>query len=98
MPITDTSPLSRSTEGSEMIDRVTPSSAPETPVSQPVSQTRQTTSKTPEFKLEAVETLPGGVPATPPAEVLYGLDRAQSVNAELDWRKGATRITADAQT
>ena len=80
-----------------MIDRVTPSSAPETPVSQPVSQTKSTTPKN-EFKLEAVDTLPGGVPATPPAEVLYALDRAQSVIAELASRQVNMRISVDKET
>ena len=79
-----------------MIDRLTPSSAPETPVSQSVSQTRQTSK--PEFKLEAVDTLPGGVPATPPAEVLYALDRAQSVIAELASRQVNMRISVDKET
>jgi hypothetical protein len=81
-----------------MIDRVTPSSAPETPVSHPVSQTTSAAAKTPEFKLEAVQTLPGGVPATPPAEVLYALDRAQSVIAELASRQVNMRISVDEET
>ena len=81
-----------------MIDRVTPNSAPETPVSQNVSGTRQTASTTPEFKLAAVDTLPGGVPATPPAEVLYALDRAQSVIAELASRQVNMRISVDEET
>lgn len=81
-----------------MIDRVTPSSAPETPVSHPVSQTTSAAPKHGEFKLEAVDTLPGGVPATPPAEVLYALDRAQSVIAELASRQVNMRISVDEET
>jgi hypothetical protein len=84
-----------------MIDRITPSTAPETPVSQSVSQsvsqTRQTPT-TPEFKLEAVDPLPGGVPAKPPAGVLYALDRAQSVIAELASRQVNMRISVDETT
>jgi hypothetical protein len=80
-------------EGSLMIDRITPSTPLEAPAaSRPVAR------KNPEFKLQAVETLPGGVPATPPPEVLYALDRAQSVIAELASRQVSMRISVDEET
>ena len=78
-----------------MIDRVSPSTPPETPA---VSPTKPAARKDGEFKLEAVETLPGGVPRTPPPEVLYALDRAQSVLAELASRQVSMRISVDEQT
>ena len=97
-PITDTSPLSRSTEGSLMIDRVSPSTPPETPaVPQHVSSPRSVARKD-EFKLEPADKLPGGVPKTPPPEVLYALDRAQSVLAELASRQVSMRISVDEET
>ena len=82
-----------------MIDRVSPSTPPETPaVTQPVSQTRPAAKKDAEFKLESVDTLPGGVPKTPPPEVLYALDRAQSVLAELASRQVSMHISVDEDT
>ena len=79
-----------------MIERVTPpSNSQETPT---VSQVRPAASKDSEFKLEAVDTLEGGVPATPPKEVLYSLDRAQSVIAELASRQVSMRISVDQET
>jgi hypothetical protein len=85
-------------EGSLMIDRVSPSTPPETPVSQPVSPTRPAAAKDAEFKLESVDKLPGGVPKTPPPEVLYALDRAQSVLAELASRQVSMHISVDQET
>ncbi len=38
------------------------------------------------------------MPATPPAEVLYALDRAQSVLAELASRQVSMRISVDEET
>ena len=81
-----------------MIDRITPSTAPETPSPSPSRRPTPATSKSSEFKLEAVDTLPGGVPATPPTEVLYALDRAQSVIAELASRQVNMRISVDEET
>src|SRR4051794_8492787 len=83
-----------------MIDRVTPtSSSQETPaVSHAASHVKPSTPKDAEFKLESVDTLPGGVPKTPPAEVLYALDRAQSVLAELASRQVSMRISVDDET
>ena len=78
-----------------MIDRVSPSTPPETPA---VSPTRPAARKDAEFKLESVTTLPGGVPKTPPPEVLYALDRAQSVLAELASRQVSMRISVDEDT
>jgi hypothetical protein len=75
-----------------MIDRITPNTASETPAVPANRPAPQTDS---EFKLEAVETLPGGVPKTPPPEVLYSLDRAQSVIAELASRQVSMRISVD---
>jgi hypothetical protein len=80
-------------EGSLMIDRITPS----TPLEAPAAS-RPAARKDAEFKLQAVETLPGGVPATPPPEVLYALDRAQSVIAELASRQVSMRISVDEET
>ena len=77
-----------------MIDRVSPTS-PETPA---VSSTRPVARKDSEFRLESVETLPGGVPKTPPPEVLYALDRAQSVLAELASRQVRMHISVDEET
>ena len=79
-----------------MIDRVSPSTPPEGPAN--VSPTRPAAKKDSEFKLQAVETLPGGVPKTPPPEVLYALDRAQSVLAELASRQVSMRISVDEKT
>jgi hypothetical protein len=77
-----------------MIDRVTPSTPPEAPaVSKAPAPTAR---KDAEFKLEP--TLPGGVPATPPTEVLYALDRAQSVLAELASRQVSMHISVDEET
>ena len=70
-----------------MIDRITPSTPPETPARLQSVPSPADAPKDAEFKLEAVDTLPGGVPATPPTEVLYALDRAQSVIAELASRQ-----------
>ena len=78
-----------------MIDRVTPSSQPETPA---VSSTRPVARKEAEFTLDAAGTLPGGVPAKPPAEVLYALDRAQSVIAELASRQVSMQFSVDEDT
>ena len=78
-----------------MIDRVTPSTPSETPA---VSPTRAPARPDAEFKLDDAGTLPGGVPAKPPAEVLYALDRAQSVIAELASRQVSMRISVDDET
>jgi hypothetical protein len=78
-----------------MIDRVTPSTPPEAPA---VSPTRPAAHKDSEFKLRSVDTLPGGVPKTPPPEVLYALDRAQSVLAELASRQVSMHISVDEET
>jgi hypothetical protein len=75
-----------------MIDRVSPTAPPETPVS---SRPAAKPASEP-FKLEP--TLPGGVPATPPTEVLYALDRAQSVIAELASRQVSMHISVDEET
>jgi hypothetical protein len=80
-------------EGSLMIDRISSSTPAETP-----AVSRPTPRKEADFKLELVETLPGGVPATPPPEVLYSLDRAQSVIAELASRQVSMRISVDEET
>jgi hypothetical protein len=82
-----------------MIDRVTPSTPSEAPAaSQSVSATRQAARKDSEFRLESVQTLPGGVPKAPPPEVLHALDRAQSVLAELASRQVSMRISVDEST
>jgi len=82
-----------------MIDRVSPSTPPEAPaVSQSASPSRQADRKDREFKLESADTLPGGVPKTPPPEVLYALDRAQSVLAELASRQVSMHISVDEET
>ena len=78
-----------------MIDRVSPSTSPEAPA---VPPTKPAASKDSDFKLHAVETLPGGVPKTPPPEVLYALDRAQSVLAELASRQVSMHISVDEET
>ena len=78
-----------------MIDRISPNKASETPA---VSPTHPAAAKGSEFKLEAVDTLPGGVPASPPKEVLYALDRAQSVIAELASRQVNMRVSVDKET
>jgi hypothetical protein len=77
-----------------MIDRVSPTS-PETPA---VSSTRPVARKDVEFTLQSVETLPDGVPKTPPPEVLYALDRAQSVLAELASRHVSMHVSVDEET
>ena len=74
-----------------MIDRVPPSTPPEAP-----AVSRAPARKDAEFKLEP--TLAGGVPATPPPEVLYALDRAQSVLAELASRQISMHISVDEET
>jgi hypothetical protein len=79
-----------------MIDRVSPSNQHEAPA--PVSPTRPAARKDAEFKLASVDTLPGGVPKTPPPEVLYALDRAQSVIAELASRQVSMHISVDEET
>ena len=79
-----------------MIDRVTPSNPHEAPA--PVSHNRPAARKDAEFKLESADTLPGGVPKTPPPEVLYALDRAQSVLAELASRQVSMHISVDEET
>ena len=78
-----------------MIDRVTPSTPPETPA---VSPSRPVARKDSEFTLAAAQKLEDAVPATPPAEVLYALDRAQSVIAELASRQVSMHISVDEET
>ena len=77
-----------------MIDRVT-SAPPENPA---VSPTHPVAPTDADLKLEAAGTLPGGVPAEPPTEVIAALDRAQSVISELASRDVTMRISVDAET
>src|SRR5262245_50368135 len=78
-----------------MIDRVSPSSPRETSALSPNSPVARTDA---EFELESANVLPGGVPKTPPPEVLYALDRAQTVLAELASREVSIHISVDEQT
>ena len=79
-----------------MIDRVSPSNPHEAPA--PVSHNRPAAQKDAEFELESADMLPGGVPKTPPPEVLYALDHAQGVLAELASRQVSMHISVDEET
>jgi hypothetical protein len=77
-------------EGSQMIDRVSSSTPPGTP-----GAVRPAAPAAEAFKLDLAS---GGAPASPPPEVLYALDRAQSVLAELASRQVSMHISVDEQT
>jgi hypothetical protein len=78
-------------EGSQMIDRISPNTPPGTPgAARPAARAEGT------FKLDTAAS--GGVPASPPPEVLYALDRAQSVLAELASRQVSMHISVDEET
>jgi len=75
-----------------MIDRATPSAPPENPAPSPTHPAQHMGEQ---FDLDAAGTLPGGVPAMPPTEVLVALDRAQSVIAEFASRQVSMRISVE---
>ena len=75
-----------------MIDRVSPSTPPGTPgVPRPAAPRTEAT-----FSLDAAAGR--SIPASPPPEVLYALDRAQSVLAELASRQVSMHISVDEDT
>jgi hypothetical protein len=74
-----------------MIDRIPPT--PPGPADAPRPANRSGAV----FSLSAA-TPPAGVPASPPTEVLYALDRAQSVLAELASRQVSMHVSVDEET
>ena len=91
MSTTDSTPRSRSTEGSQLIDRSSPGTPPGIP-----GPARPASPRTESFGLDPAAG--SGVAAAPPPEVLDALDRAQSVLAELESRQVSMHLRIDRET